>query len=189
MTLTPSADVLLSAFDQVGNSNSHLLSARADGDLRRSFLAFIDNGDFQRELLISDRFRDWWNFHEIGPDCQPCPLEVRISSPSDFEFLDALTVSEFREALFQLLENGKSFYDRRLPSARSRELVEAFVDAHFPQDSANEIVPVRPDFLFQVSSDGDEETVTPFFENRGWDRCWIWKNGQTLLVMLLNGAP
>lgn len=189
MKLSSSAEGLLNAFDQVGNSNSHLLQGKACGDVRQSFLSFIENGDFHRELLSSDLVRDWFNFHQIGPDGLTVALEIMTSDLSDLKVQTCFPVSVFREELFELLHTGKSFHDKRLPSETSRDLVNSFVSAHCPQETAGDVLSFQPDFLFQVRRDGGEESVQPYFEDRGWDRCWAWLFGDRLLVLLLNGAP
>lgn len=190
------SDDLLTAFDKVANSNSHLLRAPKDeGTLKERFQRYVASASFERALRESDLKRDWENLHTHDEDLNPVPLPGRCYTGDPVKFLEALGPEEFRSELKQLLNTGPCWYDTRYPEREVDRVVDEFL-SRFPVDDV--VLPVTPDFLFMV--DGTrygEEAAEPkpgapealgFFDGCGADLCRVWLSGDELLVLLLNGS-
>ena len=190
------SDGLLTAFDKVANSNSHLLRApKEKGSLKERFQRYVGSESFEADLRESDLRRDWENLHTHDEDCKPVPLPGRCYTGDPVKFLEALDPEEFRSELKQLLNTGPCWYDPRYPESEVTRVVDEFLE-YFPVDDV--VLPVAPDFLFMV--DGTrfgEEPAEPdsqgaealgFFDGCGADLCRVWLSGDELLVLLLNGS-
>jgi len=190
------ADGLLTAFDKVANSNSHLLRApKEEGSLRERFQRYVASATFEQALRESDLQRDWENLHTYDEDCKPVPLPGRCYTGDPVNFLEARQPEEFRCELKDLLNTGPCWYDTRYPESEVSRVVDEFFTC-FPVDDV--VLPVTPDFLFLVDGTrfGEEPAEAQpagseaigFFDGCGADRCWTWLSGDELLVLLLNGS-
>jgi hypothetical protein len=185
------ADPLLTAFDLVANSNSHLLLAPRDsGSVEERFTQFIESRAFETNLCESDRKRDWHNFHTITDqgDWKPRPGHFYNGKP--LIFTGTLNVSEFQEILKTLLKTGPCWYDKRYPESEVDSIVESFAANFLSEES--QIKEVEPTFLFDTNHFGDAppppEEAIPYFDGVGCDHCWVWLHDDEMLVLLLNGS-
>lgn len=162
-------DDLLSAFDRVANSNSHLLKAPPGaGDLRQRFCDFVASRAFTRSLCESDRVRNWHNYQWIPP-------EADFYAGAGIEFA---RTPDFGGMLCELLKRGPCFYGKRYPPVEVQQIVTGFLEVLRPDEG--EVLSVGPDFL---------NGGLTFFDGCGCDHCWTWLSGGDLWVLLLNGSP
>lgn len=192
-SLAKLADALLTAFDEVANSNSHLLEApMAEGTLQQRFLRFVPSRAFKRALCDSDLQRDWLNYYELDHEFKRRPRPGGFYKGGRIEFLEVLNAAAFSLQLQNLLHSGPSFYNKRLAAERAGSIVEQFLN-DFPVDG-DQVQVVRPDFLFSHDylerEDGRPENPRAlcFFDGCGCDHCWTWLSRGRLLVLLLNGS-
>lgn len=187
---------LLTAFDQVANSNSHLLRApKEEGSLQERFQRYVACASFEKALRESDLHRDWLNLHTHDENCNPVPLPGRCYTGDPVTFLEPLGPEEFRAELKQLLNTGPCWYDTRYPESEVTRVVDEFL-GHFPVDDV--VLPVAPDFLFLVDGTrlGEMQQESKllaaeppgFFDGCGADQCRTWLSNDRLLVLLLNGS-
>lgn len=185
------ADELLSAFDRVANSNSHLLRApEKPGDLKRRFLYFVPSRAFKRTLCESDRVRDWHNCHRLNEKGEWIPRKGGFYTGGHIEFLKTMNGEALARRLAYLLNSGPCFYGKRYPSKEVSRIVRGFLKS-FPVDT--EVLSVRPDFLFNHDYLGRGLGEVPenglcYFDGCGCDHCWTWLSDGDLLVLLLNGS-
>lgn len=185
------ASPLLTAFDKVANSNSHLLWApKKPGNLRQRFLKFVPSRAFKRLLCESDRLRDWHNFHEMDRDCNWKPRPGGFYNGTHIHFDRSLSKEGFARKLRRLLKKGPCFYGHRYPDREVNSIVRSFVEAFVETES--EIQTVRPTFLFPTNYFGhhppNPPRAIPYFDGIGCDHCWTWIWQDELLVLLLNGC-
>lgn len=185
------ADPLLTAFDKVANSNSHLLLAPpGEGNLRQRFLRFVPSRAFKRTLCESDRVRQWHNFHQLDGKCRWQPRSGGFYNGSYIKFGRTLGRDGFGRKLRTLLKKGPCFYGHRYPEGEVNQLVRQFLRDFVAEEA--EILTVKPTFLFQTNHYGDNppnpERAIPYFDGIGCDHCWTWLLGEDLLVLLLNGC-
>ncbi|MCA9775509.1 MAG: hypothetical protein KC800_02285 [Candidatus Eremiobacteraeota bacterium] len=190
------SDALLTAFDQVANSNSHLLRApKEEGNLKERFQRYVASECFEKALRESDLQRDWENLHTHDENCNPVPLPGRCYTGDPVKFLEPLGPEEFRSELKQRLNSGPCWYDTRYPESEVSRVVDEFLE-YFPVDGV--VMPVAPDFLFLVDGTRFGETQDEpkpgvseplgFFDGCGADVCRTWLSNDRLLVLLLNGS-
>lgn len=185
------ADPLLTAFDKVANSNSHLLQAPpSEGDLRKRFLRFVPSRAFKRLLCESDRVRDWHNFHVLDGKLRWRPRPGGFYNGSYIEFGRTLSRDGFGRKLRFLLKKGPCFYGHRYPEREVNLIVREFLRDFVP--SQGEILTVKPTFLFETNHFGrnppNPARAIPYFDGIGCDQCWTWMGQEGLLVLLLNGC-
>ena len=185
------AEPLLSAFDQVANSNSHLLTATGlEGSLKERFASFVKSEAFEAALCESDRLRDWHNFHTINADGTWEPRPGHFYNGTPLEFQKALSGEELQHLLADLLKTGPCWYARRYPEEEVDSMVEGFAHAFLEKDT--QVLPLKPTFLFGTNHFGENPPLTeeqvPYFDGMGCDYCWTWLRDDELFVLLLNGS-
>lgn len=186
-----STNALLEAFDQVANSNSHLLVGEANDDLRESFRRFATCRQLKEELLNSDRARNWDNYHNFNEAAGWEPRSGEFYNGSKIEFSAELAPDQFRQQLVQLLNQGPCFHGKRLAETEAQKRVNDFCRDLLGANC--NVLDVKPTFLYAWDpEDGeppDQVGALPYFEGRGADHCFAWKRQEQLLVLLLNGCP
>lgn len=185
------ADPLLSAFDRVANSNSHLLvAARNRESLEESFAQFVRSPSFKERILESDLVRDWHNYHRMGEDGRWTPLDGEFQCRKDLKYTASLSSGAFAVKLSELLKTGPCWYGYRYPEEEVDSIVMRFIEAFVPVDS--QVLEVEPSFLacrdYAKEVPDEPESTLSFFENLGCDHCWTWARGDEILVLLLNGS-
>lgn len=183
---------LLTAFDKVANSNSHLLKApRQSGGLRDRFLSFAPSSSLKDDLCRSDLVRDWHNCHRIDDCGHWVAHEGQFYSGSSIKFSQSLTAKSFAGRLEERLISGRSFYGVRYSKDEVADIVSEFLTS-FPPDR-DEVLEVEPNFLHihprDETQDSLPEHALAFFDGHGWDYCWTWLSDDELLVLLINGSP
>ena len=185
------SDALLTAFDKVANSNSFLLRApKKPGDLRRRFLYFVPSRAFKRELVGADAARDWHNYRTMNSKCEWVTKSGGFYNGGRIEFTKVLTASKFAGKLQRLLISGPCFYGHRYPETEVKRIVREFLRDFQPDN--DEVLAVRPDFLFSHQYLGPEQDLPEkalcYFDGCGCDHCWTWLHNDELLVLLLSGT-
>jgi hypothetical protein len=192
-SLYEQADELLTAFDTVANSNSHLLQAPpAEGTLQKRFGKFVAGPSFKRSLCESDLKRDWENCHEFDDNLQRVPKAGDFHKGEPIEFLEILDKESFAEKLMFLLNSGPCWYGKRYPPHDVTRIVTEFLE-RFPPDN-DEVQQVKPDFLFShdyleyQGGPPENSKALSYFDGCGCDHCWTWLSRGELFVLLLNGS-
>lgn len=185
------ADPLLTAFDLVANSNSHLLRApKESGSLEERFALFVESEAFKTILCESDRQRDWHNFHTVTEEGEWRPRPGHFYNGKPLKFTGTLNLREFQETLKALLKTGPCWYGKRYPESEVDSIVDGFAENFLSQECR--VKEVEPTFLFDTNHFGDgppnPEEAIPYFDGAGCDHCWVWSHKGDLLVLMLNGS-
>ena len=186
----PAVDALLTAVDEVMNSNTLLLRTRTDEPVtagnRLSILrAFVGGPLFPDMMRAADSARGWGNLRS-GPVVPPM---------SGFE-LTELGEAGFRARLTWMLREASSPYRRHLDAARTEAVIGGFLDWLRPGAAAVagedwSYWSVRPDFLYFTGYYSDEppRSDAAYFDGSSSDTATYLHRGDILMLLLTNGSP
>ncbi|SCF00363.1 hypothetical protein GA0074695_2806 [Micromonospora viridifaciens] len=186
----PSVDVLLTAVDEVMNSNTLLLKARADEAItsgnRLSVLeAFVHGPLFPDMMRAADRARHWDNL-------QSGPLVPRATTLK----LTELGMAGFRVRLSWMLRTAFSPYRRHLGAAHADKVIDEFLnwldhDRPGADGEGWSCWSVRPDFMYLTGyySDQPPQSDAAYFDAGPNDTATYLHRGDILMLLLTNGSP
>jgi hypothetical protein len=188
----PAVDALLTAVDQVMNSNTLLLMARVDARItpanRLSILdAFVNGPLFPQMMRAADRARGWDNL-QSGP----------LVPPATNLKLTGLDGAGFRDRLSWMLCTAFSPYRRHLDAAHTDAIVDDFMSwLHDGGPAADgdgdgwSYWSVHPDFLYFTGyySNQPPQSDAAYFDAGPNDTATYLYRGSILMLLLTNGSP
>ena len=186
----PAVDALLTAVDEVMNSNTLLLKARADEPItpgnRLSVLeAFVHGPLFPDMMRAADRARQWDNL-------QSGPLVPRAATLR----LTELGMAGFRARLSWMLCTAFSPYRRHLDAAHADKVIDEFLewlehDRPAADGDGWSCWSVHPDFLYLTGyySDQPPQSDAAYFDAGPNDTATYLHHGNILILLLTNGSP
>ncbi|MEU6076412.1 hypothetical protein [Micromonospora sp. NPDC047074] len=186
----PAVDALLTAVDQVMNSNTLLLRARADelitsGNRLATLEAFVNGPLFPDMMRAADHARHWDNL-------QSGPLVPRVTNLR----LTGLDGAGFHARLSWMLCTAFSPYQRHLDVADADVIIDDFLawldhDRPATDDEGWSCWSVHPDFLYLTGyyTDQPPQSDAAYFDAGPNDTATYLHRGNTLMLLLTNGSP
>ncbi|MEU8660474.1 hypothetical protein [Actinoplanes philippinensis] len=171
----PETDALLSAVDTVMNSNTLLVTGRAD-----SPEAFVRDPAFPDRVRAADETRGWFNLQDEPITVLPVPLT-----------LTRLDRRGFRARLLWMLCDSFSPYRKHLTPAEAEPIVDSFLSllaggGDWTYWDAN------PDFLPSTgyySHVDPPPGTTAYFDGGDSDTATFLCRGDEVILLLTNGSP